>query len=520
MGLWVRPQVRVRPPGPDSVAQPRRHSRHSRPWHLAQFAWLAYVCASRYQTVSRVETNVLEEEALYLSSTAPVTNPGGIVGWFAKRDVNQYPRGWLQIGLLALVIIANIVANYEGELAPVVPLLLPYLKLTPLDYGFIVGGTTVVSGIVSMLLGSRFDRYGRTFFVVFGTFVTAIAVFSMVLVHSTLGFLIVRLIMAIILGLVLPATTGLVRDFTPRVGRALGFGLWTFGPVGANFLAAGIAGWTLPMFHDAWQSQFYIMGSVCLIISIIVALFIRDLSPGLRAQIVHDSQDVQKVEESAKQVDGTIANPRLVFGSVRIWALAIGIVLFLLVYYFTTAFGPTYLAEVFKYPPSEAAGISSYFWLANLGSLIVVGIISDKLQLRKICSMVGVVGTFIFMFFWIHLIGQTVSVSTMIWYTSLQGILLGIGFGPWMALYSEHLEDIHPTLQGSGWALWSFAQYVLAGIAGGLTFVIVGAGGFQTWFYICTVGIGIYGVILCFAKGPWFRHAAKAPTRDTHSAAS
>jgi OPA family glycerol-3-phosphate transporter-like MFS transporter len=411
----------------------------------------------------------------------------------------------MQVGLLVLVIIANIVANYEGELAPVVPLLLPFLKLSLVNYGFIVGGTTVVSGIVAMVLGSRFDRHGRTFFVVFGTFVTALAVFSMVFVTNTIGFLIVRLIMAIILGLVLPATTGLVRDFTPRVGRALGFGLWTFGPVGANFLAAGIAGWTLPAFHDRWQSQFYIMGSICLIISIIVALFIRDLSPGLRAQIVQSSREAAAVEENAKHVSGEIANPRMVFGSFRVWSLAVGIVLFLLVYYFTTAFGPLYLETVFKYPPSQAAGVASYFWLANLGALIVVGIISDRLQLRKICSMVGVVGTLIFMFFWIHLIGQTVSVSTMIWYTSLQGVLLGIGFGPWMALYSETLEDIHPTLQGSGWALWSFAQYVLAGIAGGLTFVVVGSIGFNGWFYICTAGIALYGIVLLWSKGPWFR---------------
>lgn len=441
-------------------------------------------------------------------STVISESPRGIVGWFSKRDVQMYPRGWLQVGLLFLVIIANIVANYEGELAPVVPLLLPFLKLNLTDYGFIVGGTTVVSGIVSMVLGSRFDRYGRTFFVVLGTFVTAVAVFAMVLVHNTLEFLIVRLIMAIILGLVLPATTGLVRDFTPRVGRALGFGLWTFGPVGANFIASGVAGWTLPMFHDVWQSQFYIMGSMCLAISIIVAFFIRDLAPSLRAQIVKDSSDVQKAELKALHNSGDIANPRLVFGSTRIWALAIGIVLFLLVYYFTTAFGPLYLAEVFKYPASQAAGIASYFWLANLGSLILVGIISDKLQLRKICSLVGVVGIIIFMFFWIHLIGHTVSVSTMIWYTSLQGILLGIGFGPWMALYSENLEDIHPTLQGSGWALWSFAQYVIAGIFGGLTFIIVGAVGFNGWFYICIAGMVIYGIVLLTAaRGPWFRRS-------------
>ncbi|WP_258111640.1 MFS transporter [Alicyclobacillus sp. SP_1] len=454
-----------------------------------------------------------------MSREVNVDKSNGVLGWFRRRDVVIYPRGWLQIGLLVLVIIANVVANYEGELAPVVPILLPFLKLNLIDYGFIVGGTTVVSGIVAMLLGSRFDRYGRTVFIVLGTFITAIAVFAMVLVHNTLEFIIVRLIMAIVLGLVLPATTGLVRDFTPRVGRALGFGLWTFGPVGANFLAAGVAGWTLPIFHDRWQSQFYIMGTVCLVISIVVALFIRDLSPNLRAQIVRNHQDVRTAEKNASRVRGEIANPRLVFASFRIWSLAVGIVLFLLVYYFTTAFGPLYLATVFKYPPAKAAGIASYFWLANLASLIVVGVISDWLQLRKICSMIGVVGAIVFMFFWIHLIGHTVSVSTMIWYTSIQGVLLGIGFGPWMALYSETLEDIHPTLQGSGWALWSFAQYVIAGIAGGLTFVIVGGIGFAGFFYICMAGMFVYGIVLLGARGPWFKRGGMGLLTHSHASA-
>jgi len=431
--------------------------------------------------------------------------------WFSQRDITTYPRGWLQVWLLALVIIANIVANYEGELAPVAPLLLPYLKLTLVGYGLVVGLTTVVSGIVSLLVGARFDRYGRAFFVVVGTFVTSLAVFSMVFVHTTLDFIVVRLIMAIILGLVLPATTGLIRDFTPRVGRALGFGLWTFGPVGANFLAAGVAGATLPLFHDAWQSQFIIMGGFCLVISIVVAFLIRDLSPGLRAQIVHGRQEAAVAEERARHIQETMANPRQVYGSGRIWALAVGIVLFLLVYYFTTAFGPLYLVTVFRYPPAEAASIASYFWLANLGSLIVVGLLSDWLQLRKIFSLIGTVGVLIFMGFWIHLIGHPVAPARMVLYTSLQGILLGIGFGPWMALYSENLEDIHPALQGTGWALWSFVQYVIAGIAGAMTFVVVSTHGWAAWLDICWAGVLVYAGLLFFGRGPWFRRGTSLP---------
>ncbi len=429
----------------------------------------------------------------------------GLVSWFNHRDIHTYPRGWFQIGLLVVVVLANVVASYEGELAPIAPILLPYLKLTTIDYGFIVAGTTAVSGIVAIVVGHRLDRYGRSLFVSAGTFVTALMVFLMTLVHTSLEFIIVRLIMAITLGVVAPATSGLVRDFTPRVGRALGFGFWTFGPVGANFAAAGIAGATLPIFHDAWQSQFVIMGILCLILSIIVVLFIRDMSPELRAQVVRNRQEVAVAQEKAKATTKTMASPRLVYRAPRIWALAIGITLFLLLYFFATAFGPIYLTSAFKYPPAVAASVSSYFWLANLGALLVVGYISDRLQLRKIISFLGVLCLLVFMYFWIHLIGHAVPPGRMILYTSLQGIFLGMGYGPWMALFSENIEDIHPTLQGTGWAVLTMVEYVLAGAAGAVTFLVVASSGWAAWLDVCWAGVLVYAVLIFFGRGPWFK---------------
>jgi MFS family permease len=438
-----------------------------------------------------------------------------MMSWVESRYIVKYPVGWLRVGLLALVIIANIVANYEGELAPVVPLLLPDLHLSLTNYGFIVAGSAVVSAIVAVFSGPWIDKYGRTFFVVAGTVVTAIAVFGMCLVHNTLEFIIVRVIMAIILGVAIPATTGLIRDFTPRVGRALGFGLWTFGPVGANYLASGVAGATLPMFHNAWQSQFVIMGIFCLVVAFIVAFLIRDLSPGLRAQVINDHSAVAKANQASRTEGDDIAPPRLVYRAFHIWALAIGIVLFLLLYFFTQAFGPIYLVTVFKYSPAQASTLASYFWFANLAALVVVGYISDRLQLRKLFSFIGVIGLLIFIYFWIHLIGHPVSVGTMMFYTSLQGVLLGIGFGPWMALYSENLEDIHPTLQATGWAVWSFVTNVLIAFAGSITFPVAEKWGFGAWFDVCWVGVFIYGILIFFGKGPWFARKRQTAASST-----
>ena len=78
--------------------------------------------------------------------------------------------------------------------------------------------------------------------------------------------LVVRSLLLFVEGAAVTTTAGLVRDFSPRLGRATAFGFWTWGPVGANFLAAGIAGATLPIF-TTWRSQFVIIGSIALLVS-------------------------------------------------------------------------------------------------------------------------------------------------------------------------------------------------------------------------------------------------------------
>ncbi|MFD0471363.1 hypothetical protein ACFQ0B_25890 [Nonomuraea thailandensis] len=85
--------------------------------------------------------------------------------------------------------------------------------------------------------------------------------------------------LAFVDGVAMASTAPLIRDFSPRLGRAQAFGFWTWGPVGANFLAAAVAGWTLPIFNDSWRSQFVIMGCFSLVISAVIAFNIADLSP-------------------------------------------------------------------------------------------------------------------------------------------------------------------------------------------------------------------------------------------------
>ena len=91
--------------------------------------------------------------------------------------------------------------------------------------------------------------------------------------------------MGIVAGLTAGAGAALIRDMSPRLSRALAFGLLTIGPVGANFLSNYVAGQTLPIYHT-WQSQIWIMGFFAVAMYIPIVLWLCDLSPELRMQIM------------------------------------------------------------------------------------------------------------------------------------------------------------------------------------------------------------------------------------------
>ena len=110
-------------------------------------------------------------------------------------------------------------------------------------------------------------------------------VFSNLLIVGIRSFVIMRISMSIVAGLMAGAGAALVRDMSPRLSRALAFGLLTIGPVGSNFLANYIAGVTLPI-YQTWQSQMWIMGFLAIAMYIPILLLLWDLSPELRMKIM------------------------------------------------------------------------------------------------------------------------------------------------------------------------------------------------------------------------------------------
>ncbi len=133
-------------------------------------------------------------------------------------------------------------ASFEFQLAPILSLLLPYLHLTKVGYGYFVSFSVLISAVSAFFGGPLADRYGRVVIIDFCLAVVTVLVFANILVTGIVSFVIVRTAMGMVAGLMVGAVAALVRDMSPRLSRALAFGLLTIGPVRANYLSNLIAG--------------------------------------------------------------------------------------------------------------------------------------------------------------------------------------------------------------------------------------------------------------------------------------
>ena len=195
----------------------------------------------------------------------------------AARTLTEYPRGGHRWRLLILTVLASILGAYDFQLAPLLPILLPYLHLKPLSYGEFVAFTVLISGISAFFGGPLADRYGRVLIIDVCLGLVTVLLFLNVMITNFVMFVILRTLMGIVAGLTAGAGAALIRDMSPRLSRALAFGLLTIGPVGANFLSNYVAGATLPIYHT-WQSQIWIMGFIA------VAMYVPIVTVAVRSE--------------------------------------------------------------------------------------------------------------------------------------------------------------------------------------------------------------------------------------------
>jgi MFS family permease len=378
-----------------------------------------------------------------------------------NRQLDTYPDTGPRLVYLGITVLATIVLYYQLYVIGSVSTLI--LEKFNMSFTFLV--YTLAFGNLVGAFGSLFagltDRLGRTNIVVVGLFISGIMV-AFVIPASTgkWEFAIFSWIVGFIEGICLVATPALIRDFSPQVGRATAMGFWTSGPVLGSLVVFVVASHTIggnpsPAF---WVHEYKIAGIVGLAVFVIAAIGLRELSPGLRDQLMVSLNDRALIEARAKGVDieASLRNPWGQLMKPDVILSALGIALFLLIYYTSVGFALIYLTTVFGFSVHDGNALGNWNWGFNAIAVIVFGIVSDKLRVRKPLMLVGGAAAAVMIILYLIQAGKPTSYYHMATLLAALAFCLGVAYVPWMASFTETVEARNPALTATGLAIWGW----------------------------------------------------------------
>jgi len=247
-----------------------------------------------------------------------------------KRQLDAYPETGPRMTYLAITVLATVMLYYELYVGgSVTTLLLPKLHMTFTFYVYAIAISNLIGAFGSLFAGLT-DRLGRSNLVVFGLLITAIFVLFIIPASTNKWELIIfTYVVGVVEGICLVATPALIRDFSPQVGRATAMGFWTSGPVLGSLVVAEVAANTIGAHpsNSFWTHEFHICGVVGLVVAAIAIIGLRELSPGLRDQLMVSMNDRALIEAKAKGIDieASLRNPwrQLLKADVNVSALGI-----------------------------------------------------------------------------------------------------------------------------------------------------------------------------------------------------
>jgi MFS family permease len=392
------------------------------------------------------------------------------------RTLDSYPDNRRRYLNLGIVVLATIVLYYEFYVpAAVTPSIIADFGITWPFFVYVIVVANLVGAFASLIAGLA-DRWGRSNLVTYGLLITALVVlfglpnapnlWVYAVLYCTLGF---------VEGIILVATPALVRDFSPQLGRGLATGFWTMGPVVASLTVALVSSHTLSHLH-AWQDQFIICGIVGLVVFAIALVGLRELSPQLRAQLMVQTRDRQLIEARAAGIDieERSRHPWRQMLHLDIVGPSLGIGVFLVVYYTLIAFLVVYMATIFGYTEQRANALGNWVWAFNAGALVLVGLLSDRLLVRKPLMLIGIAGSIVAtVLFALRTNHPDTGYYTFVWILSLLAVFLALVFTPWLAAFTETVEGRNPALMATGLAVWGWTlRLIVAGSLFALPYVV------------------------------------------------
>ena len=410
-----------------------------------------------------------------MAAVLPVpSQPSALARMLWKRRLDHYPETAKRFWYLGIVVAATVVLYYE--------LYVPGAVATAIMAQYHLGFATYVNitvvgslfGAFASLVAGLADRWGRANLVAYGLGVTGLLIlFGLPNAPNGLVYGILISLVSIVEGIILVATPALVRDFSPQLGRASAMGFWTLGPVVGSLLVSEVSSNTIGAL-PAWQDQFTICGVVGLVVFVIAVFSLRELSPNLRDQLMVSMRDKALIEARAAGIDVEAATQRpwRQVLTPKVVASAFAIAVFLIIYYTAVGFFTVYFTTIFGFSLAQANGIGNWFWAFNAVALIVVGVLSDRLRVRKPFMLVGAAGAIAMTIVFLGL-GPGTSYGTFALVISVLAVCMAVAYAPWMASFTETVERINPALIATGLAVYGWTiRIVVAGSIFALPFVV------------------------------------------------
>ena len=398
------------------------------------------------------------------TTAEPVSGQRGLLSGLIHRQLDSYPDTGRRVMYLTITVLATITLYYELYVGGSVSTLI----LSNLGMSFKFYVATVAVGNLIGAFGSLFagltDRYGRANLVVFGLLFSGIFVtFILPAATNKWSFTIESFVVGAVEGVCLVATPALIRDFSPQVGRATAMGWWTSGPVLGSLIVAIVGSITIPNVITNprfWTHEFYIGGTVGLVVFLIALFGLRELSPGLRDQLMVTMRDRALIEARAKglDVEALVKNHwrQLLKTDIIISALAVSIML--LIYYALVGFLVIFATTILGFTLKQANNLGYWCWAFNAGAVILVGMFSDRLRVRKPFMVVGGLGAAVMLVLFLlqSKTGAHPSFSTIAAILAIMLFFLGVAYTPWMASFTETVEDRNPAAVATGLAIWGW----------------------------------------------------------------
>ena len=374
--------------------------------------------------------------------------------------------------ILAIVVLATILLYYQLYVAgAVAPSIIQQYGMSFKYYVYISVIANALGAFASLIAGAS-DRYGRANLVTAGLLVTGLlTAFAVPHAPNKTVFAALVILVGFVEGIILVATPALVRDFSPQLGRASAMGFWTLGPVMGSLVVSEVSSNTLSHLH-AWQDQYTICGLTGIGVFLIALFGLRELSPNIRDQLMVSSRDRALIEAKAKGLDieAALKHPWRQMLHLDVVGSAFAISVFLLFYYAAVGFFVIYFTTIFGFSEKQANGLGNWFWAFDALALVIVGVISDRLRVRKPFMVLGGVGAIVMtVIFLSRATHPHTSYYSFVLIISLLAASLAVAYAPWMASFTETVERRNPALTATGLAVWGWIIRVIVAVS---TFVL------------------------------------------------